>query len=65
MVGESPTAAVTVGEAVAGKGLEITITVGEAVTGVPSQGHIVSLTIHDAHHSKEPPGMTYLSYSCK
>ncbi|KAL0016784.1 hypothetical protein SO802_003853 [Lithocarpus litseifolius] len=27
----------------------------EATAGVPSQGHVVSSTVHDVHHSKEPP----------
>nr|POE96574.1 hypothetical protein CFP56_44576 [Quercus suber] len=63
MASESPTAAVTTGEAAAGesseesvgKDLDVTITVGEAVAGVPSQGEVVSPTIHDAHHDKETP----------
>ena len=63
MDSKSPTAAVTTGEATAGKGPDVAVTTREAVTGVPSQGHVVFLTVHDAHHSKEPPGMITLSCS--
>ena len=73
MVDESPTAAVSAREAAAresneesaSKDLDVTITAGEAVVGVPSQGHVVSPTIHDAHHNKEPPSMITLNCSCK
>ena len=41
------------------------VTTGEAVASVPSQRHVVSLTVHDVHQSKEPPSMMYLSCSCK
>ena len=50
-------------EAATGKGPEVTIIAGEAVTGVPSQGHVVSRTVHDVHRSKEPLGMITLSCS--
>ena len=46
----------------AGKGPDVTVSIGEAVVGVPSQRHVVSLTVHDVHQSKEPPGMIILSY---
>ena len=73
MAGESPTTAVTIGEAaagdsseeLAGKDPDITVTAGEAVTSVPSQRHVVSSTVHDIHQSKEPLGMMYLSCLCK
>ena len=29
---------------------------------MPNQGHIVSLTVHDVHHSKEPQGMMTSSH---
>ena len=65
MAGESPIATVTTREAAIGKGPEVTVATGEVFASVPSQGHIVSLTVHDAHHSKESPGMITLSCSCK
>ena len=36
-----------------GKGPNVTVSTGKAVASVPSQGHIVSLTVHDVHHSKD------------
>ena len=73
MAGESPTVAVIIGEAAAresskefaGKDHDVTVTTGGVVAGVPSKGHVVSPTVHDAHHSKEPPSMITLSCSCK
>ena len=75
MAGESLTVVVITGEVPAkesnkehaGKDPDVTVTTGEAVIGVPSQGHVVSSTVHDAHHSKEPLGMITLSclYSVK
>ena len=65
MAGESPTATTTAEEAAAGKGPDVIVTIGGAAAGMPSHGRVFSLTVHDAHHSKEPPGMTYLCYSCK
>ena len=38
---------------------EYFVTAGEAVASVPSQRHVVSLTVHDVHQSKEPPSMMY------
>nr|POF27001.1 hypothetical protein CFP56_40367 [Quercus suber] len=35
------------GEAVASKGLDVTLTAKEAVVGVPSHGHVVSSPVHD------------------
>ena len=68
MAGESLTVAVTAGETIAkmpskehaSKGSNVSVTTGEAVIGVPSQRHTVSLTVHDVHQSKEPPGMMSL-----
>ena len=65
MAGESPTVVITAREVATNKGPKIIVTTGKVVVGVPRQGHVVSPTVHDACHSKEPPGMTYLSYSCK
>ena len=45
-----------------GKDLGVTITTGEVATIMPNQRHVVSLTIHDIHHCKEPPGMMILSH---
>nr|POF25452.1 hypothetical protein CFP56_15444 [Quercus suber] len=42
----------------ASKDPEVIVTAGEAVASVPSQGHVVSLTVHDAHHDKEPSRMS-------
>nr|POE97723.1 hypothetical protein CFP56_71786 [Quercus suber] len=63
MAGESPIVDVTAGEAAVGKGPKVTVIAGEAVAGVSSQGHIVSPTVHDAHHSKEPPELRVESSS--
>ena len=41
----------------------LTITTGDATTSMPSQRHVVSSTIHDIHHNKEPPSMIILSHS--
>ena len=73
MAGESPTATVIAGKATAGESSEesngkdpnVTVIVGEVVASVPSQGHVVSSAVHDAHHGKEPPGMITLSRSYK
>ena len=73
MSGESPIAVVFAGEAAAGESSEesvgkdpnVTITTGEVAAGVPSQGHVVSPTVHDAYYSKEPPGIITLNRSCK
>ena len=50
-----------------GKGPNVTVSTGKAVASVPNQGHIVSLTVHDVHHIKEPLGMMTSSrlYSTK
>ena len=40
-----------------GKGPNVTVSTGKAVASVPNQGHIVSLTVHDVNHIKEPLGM--------
>ena len=40
-----------------GKDLSVAVTAGEAAVGEPSHGHAVPLTVHDAHHDKEPSGM--------
>ena len=61
---------VTVGDAVAGmlsqehagKDLVVIITVEEVVASMPSQRHVISSTIHDIHHSKEPLGMMIMSH---
>ena len=61
---------VTVGDVVAGmlsqehagKDLDVIITVGEVVASIPSQRHVISSTIHDIHHSKEPLGMMIMSH---
>ena len=47
-----------------GKDLGVAVTIGEAVVGEPHQGHAVPLTVHDAHHDKEPSGMVVLNCSC-
>ena len=38
---------------------EYFVTAGEVVASVPSQRHVVSLTVHDVHQSKEPPNIMY------
>ena len=73
MASEGPTAAATTREAVtgdsseesAGKDPALAVTTGEAATGMPSQGYVVSPTVHDAHHNKQPPGMVVLNCSCE
>ena len=66
MAGESPTAAAgESSEESNGKDPNVTVIVGEVVASVPSQGHVVSSAVHDAHHGKEPPGMITLSRSYK
>ena len=59
---KDPKVTVSVGEAVATKGPDVIVTTREVVASVPSQGHIVSLTVHDVHHSKEPTGMMTSSH---
>nr|POF25227.1 hypothetical protein CFP56_56378 [Quercus suber] len=39
----------------AGKDPDVAVTAGEAAAGVLSQGYAISLSVHGAHHSKEPP----------
>ena len=68
VVGEGLTVAATTGdssEESASKDPSMVVTAGEAVAGVPSQGYAVSLTIHDAHHDKEPLGMVVLNCLCE
>ena len=48
----------------ASKDLGVAVTAGKAAIGAPSQGHAVPLTVHDAHHDKEPSGMVVLNCSC-
>ena len=45
------------------KDLDLTSTAKEAATSMPSQRHVVSSTVHDIHHNKEPPSMIILSHS--
>ena len=59
---KDPKVTVSAGEAVASKGPDVIVTIREVVASVPSQGHIVSLTVHDVHHSKEPTGMMTSSH---
>nr|POF18129.1 hypothetical protein CFP56_59564 [Quercus suber] len=71
MASKSLTAIVTAEEAAtgeysvesAGKDPDVTVTAEKDAAGVPSEGRVASPTVHDAHHSKEPPELRVKSSS--